>query len=67
MSRGKNIFKMGCHPSNNLVKEENRDLAADSHSTLSRRKNHGCHLLNIHGVHYVRQTEVHTTDPLESA
>jgi hypothetical protein len=67
MSRGKNIFKRGCHPRNNLVKEKNRDLAADSHSTLSRRKKYGCHLLNKHGVNYVKQTEMYTTDPLESA
>jgi hypothetical protein len=67
MSRDKNIFKSGCHPRNNLVKEQNRDLPADSHSTLSRRKKYFCHLLNIHGVNYVRQTEIDTAEPQEPA
>jgi len=67
ISRGKNIFKRGCHPKNNLVKEENRDLAADSHSTLSRSRKYCCHLLNIHGVNFVRQTKIDTAEPLESA
>jgi len=43
ISRGKNIFKRGCHPKNNL-KEENRDIAADSHSILSTSKKYCCHL-----------------------
>jgi len=44
MSRGKITFKRGCHPRNNLVKEQIGDLAADSHSTLSRRKKFCWHL-----------------------
>ena len=60
ISRGKNIFKRGYHPKINLVKEENRDLAADSQSTLSRSKKYFCHLLNTHGVNYVRQAKIHS-------
>jgi hypothetical protein len=31
---------------------------------LARRRNHFSQLLNIHGVNDVRQTEVHTAEPL---
>jgi hypothetical protein len=34
--RGKNEFKMGYQPRNNLVKDENGDLLADSHNILNR-------------------------------
>jgi hypothetical protein len=30
--------KRGCQPRNNLVKDENGDLLADSHNILNRRK-----------------------------
>jgi hypothetical protein len=33
-----------------MVKEENGDLLANSHSILNRRKNYFCQLLNVHGV-----------------
>jgi hypothetical protein len=39
-------------------------LVADSHSILARWRNHFSQLLNIHGVKDVRQTEVHTAEPL---
>jgi hypothetical protein len=42
----------------------NGDLLADSHNTLSRRKNYFCQLLRIHGVKDVWQTEMHTAEPL---
>jgi hypothetical protein len=47
-----------------MVKEENGDLLADSHSILNRWKNYFCRLLNVHGVNDVRQTEIHTAEPL---
>jgi hypothetical protein len=47
-----------------MVKEENGDLLADTHSILNRWKNHFCQLLNVHGVNEVRQTELHTAEPL---
>jgi hypothetical protein len=34
--RGKNEFKRGYQPRNNLVKDENGDLLADSHCILNR-------------------------------
>jgi hypothetical protein len=47
-----------------MVKEENGDLFADSHSILNRWKNYFCQLLNVHGVNDVRLTEIHTAEPL---
>jgi hypothetical protein len=62
--RGINEFKRGYQPRINVVKDEKGDLVADSHSILARWRNHFSRLLNIHGVNYVRQTEVHTAEPL---
>jgi hypothetical protein len=38
--RGINGFKRGYQPRNNLVKDENGDLLADSHNILNRWKNY---------------------------
>jgi hypothetical protein len=46
------------------VKDENGDLLADSHNILNRWKNYFSQLLNEHKVSDVRQTEVHTAEPL---
>jgi hypothetical protein len=62
--RGINEFKTGYQPRTNIVKEENGYLLADSHSILNRWKNYFCQLLNAHGVNDVRQTEIHTAEPL---
>jgi hypothetical protein len=48
--RGVNEFKKGYQPRTNMVKEENGDLLADSHSILNRWKNYFCQLLNVRGV-----------------
>ena len=40
------------------------DLFADSHIILVRWRNYFSQLLNIHGVNDVRQTEIHTAQPL---
>jgi hypothetical protein len=53
--RGINEFKKGYQPRNNLVKNENGDLLADSHSILNRWKYHFYQLLNVHRVSDVRQ------------
>jgi hypothetical protein len=58
--RGINEFKKGYQPRAKMVKAENGDLLADSHSVLNRWKNYFCQLLNVHGVNDVRQTEIHT-------
>jgi hypothetical protein len=47
-----------------MVREENGDLLADSHSILNRWKNYFCQLLNVHEVKDVRQTKIHTAEPL---
>jgi len=39
-------------------------LVTDSHSTLTRWRNHFLQLLNVHGVNDVRQTKIHTAEPL---
>jgi hypothetical protein len=61
--RGINEFKRGYQPRNNLVKDENGDLLADSHNILNRWENYFSQLLNVHTVSDVRQTEVHTAEP----
>jgi hypothetical protein len=33
---------------------------------LKRWKNYSCHILNVHGVNDVKQTEMHTAEPLVS-
>jgi hypothetical protein len=64
MYRGIYEFKMGYQPRTNLVKDENGDLLADSHSILNRWKNYFSQLLNVHNVSDDRQIEVHTAEPL---
>jgi hypothetical protein len=60
-----NEFKRGYQPRNNLVKDENSDLLADSHNILNRWKNYFSQLLNVHNVIDVRQiSEVHMAEPL---
>jgi hypothetical protein len=39
-------------------------MHADSHSIFKRWKNYFCQLLNVHDINDVRQTEMHTTEPL---
>jgi hypothetical protein len=59
-----NEFKRGYKPRNNLLKDENDDLLADSHSILNRWKNYFSQLLNVHNVRDVRQIEVHMAETL---
>jgi len=46
------------------VKDDKRDLVADCHSILARWRNYFSHILNVHGVNDIRQTEMHTTELL---
>ena len=39
-------------------------MFTDSHSILARWKKHFSQLLNVHGVNDVRQTEIHTAQPV---
>jgi len=64
MYRGINDFKKGYQPRMNKVKFEKGDLVANSHINFARSRNHLSQLLNVHGVNDVRQTEIHTAEPL---
>ena len=57
-------FKKGYQPRINIVKDEKDDLVTDSHSIVTSRRNYFSQLLNTHGFNYVRQTEIHTAEPL---
>jgi hypothetical protein len=46
------------------VKVDKCDLVADSNSILARWRNYFSQILNVHGVNDVRQTEIHTAEPL---
>jgi hypothetical protein len=62
--RGINEFKKGYQPRINIIKAENGNLLTDPQSVLSRWKNFFNQVLNIHGVHDVRQMYIHTAEPL---
>ena len=62
--RGINDFKKGYQPRTFIVKDEKGDLITDSHSIMTRLRNYFSQLLNVHGVNYVRQTEIHTAQPI---
>jgi len=47
-----------------IVKKEKGDLVTDCQSILARWRNHFCQLFNVHGVNDVRQTEIHTAEPI---
>jgi hypothetical protein len=46
------------------VEDDKVDLVTRSNNNLARWRNHSSQLLNVHGVNDVRQTEIHTTEPL---
>ena len=64
MFRGISDFKKVYQPRTNIVKDENGNLVADSYSILAGWRNYFSQLLNVHGVNDVRQTEIHTAEPL---
>ena len=64
MYTGINDFKKGYQPRNNIVKDEDGDLVTSSHSILARWRDYFSQLLNVHGVHDVRQIETHTAELL---
>ena len=55
---------MGYHPRTNIVKDEKDYLFTDSHSVLAKWTNHFSQLFVVHVVSDVRQTEIHTAEPL---
>ena len=62
--RGINDMKKGYQPRTRIVKDENGDLVADSHSIMARLRNYFSQILNAHGLSDVRQAEIHTAEPL---
>jgi hypothetical protein len=57
-------LRKGYQPTSNLVQEENGDLLTDSNNIVNRWKSYFSHLLNVHNVSDVRQTEIHTAESL---
>ena len=57
---------MSYQPRTNVVKDDKGDLFADSYSILAMWRNYFSQILNVHGVNDVRQTEIHTAEPLTS-
>jgi len=45
-------------------KDEKGDWVAHCHSILARWRNHFSQLLNVNGVNDVRQTEIHSAEPI---
>jgi hypothetical protein len=64
--RGINEFKRGYQPRINIIKDENGNLLAGPQSILNRWKNFFNQVLNVHGVHDIRQMDIHMTEPLVS-
>jgi hypothetical protein len=62
--RGISEFKKGYQPRINIIKNENGNLLKDPQSVLNRCKTFFNQLLNVHGVHNVRQTDIQTAEPL---
>jgi hypothetical protein len=61
--RSINEFEKGYQP-RIIIKEENGNLLADPQNVLNRWKNVFNQVLNVHGVHNVRQMDIHTAEPL---
>ena len=62
--RGINDFKNGYQPRTTIVKDEKRDLVADSQRIMTRWRKYFSQLLNVHEVKDVREAEIHTVEPL---
>jgi hypothetical protein len=58
-----NEFKKGYQPRINIIKDENGNLIADHQSVLKRWKNFFNQMLNAHGVHDVKQMDIHMAEP----
>jgi hypothetical protein len=56
-----NDFKEGYQSGTNIVKDEDDDLLADSHSILQRLRNNFSQLLNVQGVNDVSQTNTYSS------
>jgi hypothetical protein len=59
-----NEFKKGSQPIINIIKDENGNVIADPQNVLNRWKKFFKQVLNVHGVHDVRQMYICTAVPL---
>jgi hypothetical protein len=57
-------LRKGTKPRINIIKDENGNLVADPQSVLNRWKNFFNQVPNLHGVHDIRQMDIHTVEPL---
>ena len=64
MYRGISDFKKGCQPRIYIIEDKKGDWVTDSHSILATWRYHFPQLWKIHGVNYVRQTKIHTTESI---
>ena len=62
--RGISDFRTNYQPRTDILKDQKSDLVTDSDNILAMWRNHFSQLLNIHRVNDVRQTEIHTAEPL---
>jgi hypothetical protein len=62
--RGINEFKKGYQPRIKMIKDENGNLLADPQNILTRWKHFFNQVLNVLGVHNVRQMDIQTAEPL---
>jgi hypothetical protein len=62
--RGINEFKKGYQPRINIIKNDNGNMLGDPQCVLNRWKNFFNQVLNVRGVHVVRQMEIHTAELL---
>ena len=51
-------------PRTNIVKDKKGDLVTGCHSILASWRDHFSQLFSVHGVSVIRQTEIHTAEPL---
>jgi hypothetical protein len=56
--RGINEFKKGYQPIINIIKDDNGNLLTDPQGVLNRWENFFNQVLNLHGVHDVRQKDI---------
>jgi hypothetical protein len=57
-------YKKGYQPRINIIKDENGNLLSDPQSVLNRWKHFFNRVLNVHGVHDVKQMDIHMAEPL---
>jgi hypothetical protein len=57
-------FKKGHQPRTNTIKDMKGDLVAHCQSISARWRIHFPQLLNVNEVNYVRQTEIHSAEPI---